>query len=139
MSEIEQNAEAARFADDFNQLFEAFFQAYTKQKEAEKTNAEYEAELSAKKSQLDVAVKLADEDKTTIDTLKEEIEKAWKLADSAHAREQLAQEIIDNLRAQVESLNAEIEFKNKMSQDTDEYFAQNIERAEKYTVAVISG
>lgn len=124
MSEIEQNAEAAQFADDFNQLFEAFFQAYTKQKEAEETNAKYESELSAKKSQLEVAVKLAEEDKTTIDTLKEEIEKAWKLADSAHAREQLAQEIIDNLRAQVESLNAEIEFKNKMSQD-DEYVTQN--------------
>lgn len=73
-----------------------------------------------KKSQLELALKLADEDKITIDTLKTEIDKAWKLADAAHAREQLAQEIIDNLRAQVENLNAEIDFKNKMNQDSDE-------------------
>lgn len=62
-----------------------------------------------------------DEDKRTIDNLKSQIEKAWRLADEAHAREQLAQEIIDNLRRQVENLNKEIEFNRKMlSQDTEE-------------------
>ncbi|KAH1017841.1 cilia- and flagella-associated protein 58 [Dendroctonus ponderosae] len=120
VAEIEQNLEAAQFADDFNRLFEAYFNTYNKQRDAEQTNAEYEKSLNMKKSQLELALKLADEDKETIDTLKTEIDKAWKLADAAHAREQLAQEIIDNLRAQVENLNAEIEFKNKMNQDSDD-------------------
>nr|CAI5844619.1 unnamed protein product [Callosobruchus analis] len=58
--------------------------------------------------------------KKTIDNLKNQITHAWKLADAAHAREQLAQEIIDNLRRQVENLNAEIDFRNKLNQDTEE-------------------
>ncbi|XP_050310350.1 cilia- and flagella-associated protein 58-like [Anthonomus grandis grandis] len=120
VTEIEQIPEAAQFAEEFNKLFEAYFHTYTRQREAEETNAEYETELQKRRSQLDIALKLAQEDKTTIDTLKDEIDKAWKLADAAHAREQLAQEIIDNLRAQVENLNAEIEFKNKMNQDSEE-------------------
>lgn len=66
-------------------------------------------------------MKLANEDKKTIDNLKDQIQHAWRLADEAHAREQLAQEIIDNLRRQVENLNKEIEFNRKMlSQDTEE-------------------
>ncbi|XP_076265822.1 cilia- and flagella-associated protein 58-like [Rhynchophorus ferrugineus] len=120
VNELELNPDTAHFADDFNKLFEAFFQTYTKQKDAEEQNADYSQTIKKNKSQLEAAFKLAEEDKTTIDTLKQEIDKAWKLADAAHAREQLAQEIIDNLRAQVENLNAEIEFKNKMNQDTDE-------------------
>lgn len=119
VTEIEQSPESAQFLDDFNKLFEAFYNSYTRQKEAEQNNETYEKDLEQKKSQIEVALKLAQEDKTTIDTLKEEIDKAWKLADAAHAREQLAQEIIDNLRAQVENLNAEIDFKNKMNQDDE--------------------
>ncbi|XP_066253136.1 cilia- and flagella-associated protein 58-like [Euwallacea similis] len=120
VADIEQIPEATQFADDFNKLFEAFFETYTKKREADQANASYEKELDEKTTQLEAACKLVEEEKITIDTLKVEIDKAWKLADAAHAREQLAQEVIDNLRTQVENLNAEIEFKNKMNQDADE-------------------
>ncbi|XP_060527691.1 cilia- and flagella-associated protein 58-like [Cylas formicarius] len=120
VTEIEQSAETSQYADDFTKLFEAFYQTFTKQREAEQRNSYYEREIETKNNQLQAALKLAEEDKKTIDQLKDEIDKTWKLADAAHLREQLAQEIIDNLRSQVENLNAEIEFKNKMSQDTDE-------------------
>lgn len=63
---------------------------------------------------------MTEDDKKTIEELKTQIEHAWDLTDTAHSREQMAQEIIDNLRKQVENLNAEIEFKNRMNQDSDE-------------------
>ncbi|XP_030757675.1 cilia- and flagella-associated protein 58-like [Sitophilus oryzae] len=120
VAELEQNPEVAHFAEDFNKLFEAFFQSFTRQKETEEENEAFCKLIDKNQEQLDAAFRLADEDKTTIDTLKQEINKAWKLADAAHGREQLAQEIIDNLRAQVENLNREIDFKNMMNQDGEE-------------------
>lgn len=73
---------------------------------------------------LHVVRQLAKTDTKTIEDLKTEIQKAWKMADNAHAREQTAQELIENLRKQIDSLNAEIEFKNKMGQDTEEWMSQ---------------
>lgn len=45
--------------------------------------------------------------------LREEVTKTTKLADAAHAREQNAQEVIENLRLNITKLGLEIEQKNK--------------------------
>lgn len=45
--------------------------------------------------------------------LKREIVNTTKLADAAHAREQNAQEVIENLRSNIVKLSQEIEQKNK--------------------------
>uniref|UniRef100_A0A6P7F183 Cilia- and flagella-associated protein 58-like n=1 Tax=Diabrotica virgifera virgifera TaxID=50390 RepID=A0A6P7F183_DIAVI len=120
IANLEQNPEALPFTEDFNKLFEAFFQTYSRQKELETLAEDMTSDLTDKAHKIELSLKLADEDQRTIIELRRQIENAWKLADAAHAREQLAHEIIDNLRRQVENLNAEIEFKNKMNQDTDE-------------------
>ncbi|XP_057669299.1 cilia- and flagella-associated protein 58-like [Diorhabda carinulata] len=120
LANLEQNPEALQFTEDFNKLFESFFLTYTKQKELEQNNENLKSEIADKSNKIDLALKLADEDQKTINDLRKQIENAWKLADAAHAREQLAHEIIDNLRRQVENLNAEIEFKNKMSEEADD-------------------
>lgn len=116
---MEQNSEAAHFADEYNQLFEAFYHAYTKQKEFEQLSIDMEREIQTKDEKLQIAVQMTEDDKKTVDELKQELEHAWTLTDTAHGREQIAQEIIDNLRKQVENLNAEIEFKNRMYQDDE--------------------
>ncbi|CAH2007025.1 unnamed protein product [Acanthoscelides obtectus] len=120
IAEIESNPEAAVFADEYNKLFEAFFNAYNKQKELDEETKQLHEQIVEKDKKISLAVNLADEDKKTIDSLKSQITHAWKLADAAHSREQVAQEIIDNLRRQVENLNAEIDFRNKLNQDTEE-------------------
>lgn len=45
--------------------------------------------------------------------LKQEVVNTTKLADAAHAREQNAQEVIENLRLNIEKMGLEIEQKNK--------------------------
>lgn len=45
--------------------------------------------------------------------LKQEVVNLTKLADAAHAREQNAQEMIENLRLNIKKLGIEIEQKNK--------------------------
>lgn len=120
LNEMEQNPEAAPFADEYNKLFEAFYHSYTKQKELEGKKNEMERDIENNNVKLEVAIHITEEDQKTIEKLKKQIQHAWTLTDTAHGREQLAQEIIDNLRKQVENLNAEIEFKNRMNQDGDE-------------------
>ncbi|KAG5863288.1 hypothetical protein JTB14_010553 [Gonioctena quinquepunctata] len=120
LAAIEQNPEASQFADDYNKLFESFYQTYTKKEELEDKTIEMSQEIDEKSNSVAILTKIAEEDAKTIEELKNQVNEAWKLADGAHAREQVAQEIIDNLRRQVENLNAEIEFKNKMNQDTEE-------------------
>ncbi|VEN52638.1 unnamed protein product [Callosobruchus maculatus] len=120
IGEIEANPEASVFADEYNKLFEAFYNSFNKQKELDQETKRLHEELEEKENKISLAMALADEDKKTIDNLKNQITHAWKLADAAHEREQLAQEIIDNLRRQVENLNAEIDFRNKLNQDTEE-------------------
>nr|CAH7768036.1 unnamed protein product [Callosobruchus chinensis] len=120
MGEIEANPEAAVFAEEYNKLFEAFYNSFNKQKELDQETKHLHEALEEKENKISLAMTLAEEDKKTIDNLKNQINHAWKLADAAHAREQLAQEIIDNLRRQVENLNAEIDFRNKLNQDTEE-------------------
>ena len=68
---------------------------------------------------MELAKQLAKTDNKTIHELKDQIKYAWKMCDAAHAREQAAQEVIDNLRKQIDGLNAEIDFKNKMGQDDE--------------------
>ncbi|XP_068899538.1 cilia- and flagella-associated protein 58-like isoform X1 [Tenebrio molitor] len=124
VAEIEQNPEAAHFSEDFHKLFEHLYTSNQKCKELEDKQKKLSKELDDKGAVIDVANRLADLDKGTITDLKTQIEHAWKLADAAHAREQAAQEAIDNLRKQIDSLNAEIEFRNKMGEDTSEEMGQ---------------
>lgn len=79
-----------------------------------------EDDIESKNEKLTIAIQITEDDQKTIEELRKQIQHAWTLTDSAHNREQIAQEIIDNLRKQVENLNAEIEFKNRMNQDGDE-------------------
>lgn len=54
-----------------------------------------------------------EEQEDEIVELKQEVVNTTKLADAAHAREQNAQEVIENLRLNIEKLGLEIEQKNK--------------------------
>lgn len=76
--------------------------------------------LNTQNAKLLLAEELAIKDKETIDELKHNIIHVCRLADAAHFREQAGQEIIDNLRKDIEVLNAEIEFKNKLAADSEE-------------------
>lgn len=63
--------------------------------------------------------KIADNNHQILD-LMNQVSHAWKMADAAHDREQIAQEMIEMLRKQVANLNAEIDFKNRMGQENSE-------------------
>lgn len=112
----------SQYADECNKMLEALFESHEKERELTEKCSELEAQLVENENKLSVAEKIQESDQNFIKELKDQIQMAWKLADAAHAREQAAQEMIDNLRKQINSLTAEIDFKNKMSADDAEEY-----------------
>ncbi|NXO86478.1 CFA58 protein, partial [Sitta europaea] len=63
------------------------------------------AELVEKSSKVAVLTKLTSDDGETISSLKSELEKAWKMVDKAHEREQKTKETINSLEKEISRLN----------------------------------
>ncbi|NXB62822.1 CFA58 protein, partial [Struthidea cinerea] len=63
------------------------------------------AELVEKSSKVAVLTKLTKDDGETISSLKSELEKAWKMVDKAHEREQKTKETINSLKKEISRLN----------------------------------
>ncbi|XP_066046667.1 cilia- and flagella-associated protein 58 [Chamaea fasciata] len=63
------------------------------------------AELAEKSSKVAVLTKLTHDDGETISSLKSELEKAWKMVDKAHEREQKTKETISSLKKEISRLN----------------------------------
>ncbi|CAF4747974.1 unnamed protein product, partial [Rotaria socialis] len=70
---------------------------------------ELNAELVTNSAKVQSAMKLSDEDKSAIASLRKEIEKAWKMVDAAHEKEQRAKETIQSLRIEINNLSKLVE------------------------------
>ena len=60
-------------------------------------------------TRITTATRLAQEDQATIQALKKEIEKAWKMLDEAHEREDKAGETVTTLKMEIANLTRLVE------------------------------
>ncbi|XP_042286993.1 fasciculation and elongation protein zeta-1 isoform X4 [Thunnus maccoyii] len=65
---------------------------------------ELNAEIVSTSTKVSAALKLSQEDETTITSLKRELDKAWKMVDAAHDKEKKDKETIGNLKEEVANL-----------------------------------
>ncbi|XP_033609267.1 cilia- and flagella-associated protein 58 [Cryptotermes secundus] len=105
------------FAQEYTRIFEAFYKAYVHEEELMKENEMLQTQVKTNTDKVAVAGKLAAADKEIIDQLKDEINQARRMVDSAHAREENSQQVIENLRHQINQLNAEIEQRARLGLD----------------------
>ena len=70
---------------------------------------ELNTELMTNSAKVQAAMKLSEEDKNTISSLQKEIDKAWKMVDAAHEKEQRAKETIQSLRIEINNLSNLVE------------------------------
>ncbi|EDL94395.1 rCG64273, partial [Rattus norvegicus] len=80
---------------------------------------ELNAEIVVNSAKVATALKLSQDDQTTIASLKKEIEKAWKMVDSAYDKEQKAKETILALKEEIVNLTKLIEQGSGLSMDQD--------------------
>merc|ERR1711970_1137027 len=70
---------------------------------------ELNAEIVANASKVAHALKLSQDDQTTVESLKAELDKAWRIVDGAHEKENRARETIQKLKSEIVNLSELIE------------------------------
>merc|ERR1712156_718409 len=70
---------------------------------------ELNAEIVANASKVAHALKLSQDDQATVESLKAELEKAWRIVDGAHDKENRARETIQKLKTEINHLTELIE------------------------------
>merc|ERR1712062_37530 len=70
---------------------------------------ELNAEIVANASKVAHALKLSQDDQVTVESLKAELDKAWRIVDGAHEKENRARETIQKLKSEINNLTDLIE------------------------------
>lgn len=70
---------------------------------------ELNAEIVSNSAKISTALKLSQDDKATISKLKQELDAAWKMVDTAHDKETRARETINALKSEINELSKLVE------------------------------
>jgi chromosome segregation ATPase len=98
-----------KFRTEYEKLHRALLKSHDSEKRLMQKCRELNSELVSNSAKVQSAMKLSEEDKSAITSLRKEIEKAWKMVDAAHEKEQRAKETIQSLRIEINNLSKLVE------------------------------
>lgn len=98
-----------KFRLEYEKLHRALKKSHESEKRLMQKCRELNGEIVANAAKVQTALKLSQEDQNTIASLKKEIEKAWKMVDAAHDKEQRARETIQSLKLEISNLSKLVE------------------------------
>ncbi|CAF3790477.1 unnamed protein product [Rotaria magnacalcarata] len=98
-----------KFRTEYEKLHKALLKSHDSEKRLMQKCRELNAELVTNSAKVQSALKLSDEDKNAIASLRKEVEKAWKMVHAAHEKEQRAKETIQSLRIEINNLSKLVE------------------------------
>mmetsp|Transcript_826 Transcript_826/g.1952 ORF Transcript_826/g.1952 Transcript_826/m.1952 type:complete len:874 (+) Transcript_826:61-2682(+) len=98
-----------RFRLEYEKLHRALKKSHESEKRLIKKCRELNSEIVANAAKVQTALKLSEEDQSTISALKKEIEKAWKMVDASHEKEARAKETIQQLKLEIANLSRLVE------------------------------
>lgn len=135
---LQENDDLSDVKDGYTKLFNTFEDLYTNEKELTEKNDMLTGQVNWAIEELDAYRKSTEADALTIKELKEQLKRAKHLTDDAHAREQQAQEIIENMRQQIVKLNTELELKSRLAVDAEEEYIISTYRIRAYSKRIVS-
>ncbi len=94
-----------RFQGEYKKLHGALKRSHTSEKRLFDKCQELNNEIVANASKVQAALRLSRQDQASIQILKKEIDKAWKLVDSAKSKEKQSRETIQRLRGEIQNLS----------------------------------
>eukprot|EP00931_Biecheleriopsis_adriatica_P005896 TRINITY_DN107371_c0_g1_i1.p1 TRINITY_DN107371_c0_g1~~TRINITY_DN107371_c0_g1_i1.p1 ORF type:complete len:872 (+),score=341.42 TRINITY_DN107371_c0_g1_i1:172-2787(+) len=97
------------FRQEYEKLHRALKKSHESEKHLIKKCRELNAEIVQNAVKVQTALKLSQEDQATITALKKEIERAWKMVEASHEKEQRARETIQNLKSEITKLGRLVE------------------------------
>lgn len=109
LNELTGDKSLEKFRVEYEKLHRALKKSHESEKRLMGKCRELNAEIVANAAKVSTALKLSQEDQTTISSLKKEIEKAWKMVDAAHEKETRARETIQALKHEITNLTKLVE------------------------------
>lgn len=98
-----------RFRQEYEKLHRALKTSYESEKRLVKRCKELQDTIVQNATRVKAAIKLTQEDSSTIGVLKKEVEKAWKLVELAKEKEEKARKIISELKTEISHLHKIVE------------------------------
>ncbi|KAF0757025.1 hypothetical protein AaE_004400 [Aphanomyces astaci] len=109
LTELVGDKSLERFRLEYEKLHRALKKSNMQEKKLIKKCRELNGEIVNNAAKVQTALKLSQEDQTTIASLKKEMEKAWKMVDASHEKEIRAKETINQLKDEITNLSRLVE------------------------------
>ncbi|ETW07089.1 hypothetical protein H310_03159 [Aphanomyces invadans] len=109
LTELVGDKSLERFRLEYEKLHRALKKSNMQEKKLIKKCRELNGEIVNNAAKVQTALKLSQEDQTTISSLKKEMEKAWKMVDASHEKEIRAKETITQLKDEITNLSRLVE------------------------------
>ncbi|KAM5271835.1 cilia- and flagella-associated protein 58 [Ctenodactylus gundi] len=109
LNELSGEKSLEKFRIEYEKLHAIMKKSYDNEKRLMAKCRELNAEIVVNSAKVATALKLSQDDQTTIASLKKEIEKAWKMVDAAYEKEQKAKETILALKEEIVNLTKLVE------------------------------
>ena len=109
ISELTDDPNLTKFRIEYEKVHEALKKSLSSNGRLQRQCRELNAEIVSNSAKVAQAVKLSQDDQATIEQLKAELEKAWRLVDGAHDKENRARETIQQLKREIANLTDLIE------------------------------
>ncbi|MBN3297199.1 CFA58 protein, partial [Amia calva] len=129
---------------EFEKLHNALKKSHESEKRLMAKCRELNAEIVSNSVKVGTALKMSQEDQLTITSLKKEIEKAWKMVDGAHDKDQRSKETIQMLKQEISNLTKLVEqgdvndlltIKEDMTKERDGLLTEVVNLRENFTKA----
>lgn len=98
-----------RFRGEYEKLHRALKTSYESEKRLVKNVKELNEIIVSNAARVKAAIKLTQEDSSTIGLLKKEVDKAWRLVETAKEKEEKARKIIGELKSEIAQLHKTVE------------------------------
>ena len=121
-----------RFQGEYEKLYRALKTSYESEKRLVKRCKELNETIVGNATRVKAALRLTQEDSSTISLLKKEVDRAWKLVESAKEKEEQARKIIQDLRGEIAHLSKIVEGGTSLSVSADNSVQQMITEKEKF-------
>lgn len=109
INELTDDPNLDRFRLEYEKIHTALKKSNASNSRLQNKCRELNAEIVANASKVAHALKLSQDDQTTVESLKAELDKAWRIVDGAHDKENRARETIQKLKTEIQHLTELIE------------------------------
>ena len=98
-----------RYRVEYEKLHRALKSSYESEKRLVKRCKELQETIVQNATKVKAAIKLTQEDSNTIAILKREVDKAWRLVETAKEKEEKARKLIQDLKSEIAHLHKIVE------------------------------